>query len=88
MEAVVGDEAAVSPGPKGDVERVDIRDPPLRGEVLAAKRGIAYVDTFDISLRAGTDRRLVADDGLHPSGAQYALWVERIAPVVEKLLRA
>jgi lysophospholipase L1-like esterase len=28
----------------------------------------------------------VADDGLHPSGAQYALWVERIAPVVAALL--
>jgi len=28
----------------------------------------------------------VADDGLHPSGAQYALWVERIAPVVGRLL--
>jgi lysophospholipase L1-like esterase len=28
----------------------------------------------------------VADDGLHPSGAQYALWVERIAPVVEQML--
>ncbi len=57
-------------------------------ERLAAERGIAYVDTFDISLRAGTDRRLVARDGLHPSGAQYALWVDRIAPIVEKLLRA
>ena len=57
-------------------------------ERLAAERGIAYVDTFDLSLRAATDRRLVAGDGLHPSGAQYGLWVERIAPVVEKLLRA
>ena len=57
-------------------------------ERLAAERGIAHVDTFDISLRAGTDRRLVAGDGLHPSGAQYALWVDRIAPVVENLLRA
>lgn len=57
-------------------------------ERLAAERGIAYIDTFDISLRAATDRGLVADDGLHPSGAQYALWVDRIAPVVEKLLRA
>ena len=57
-------------------------------ERLAGERGIAYVDTFDISLRVGTDRRLVADDRLHPSGAQYALWVERIAPAVEKLLRA
>lgn len=49
---------------------------------LSAERGIAWVDTFDLSLRAATDRSLVADDGLHPSGAQYALWVERIAPVV------
>ena len=53
---------------------------------LAAERGIAFVDTFDISLRAGRDRTLVADDGLHPSGAQYALWVERIVPVVEALI--
>jgi lysophospholipase L1-like esterase len=29
----------------------------------------------------------VAGDGLHPSGAQYALWVERIAPAVAELLR-
>jgi lysophospholipase L1-like esterase len=48
--------------------------------------GIAYVDTFDLSLRAARDRTLVAADGLHPSGAQYALWVERIAPVVAGLL--
>lgn len=49
-------------------------------------RGIAFVDIHDLSLRAATDRSLVADDGLHPSGAQYALWVERIAPVVARLL--
>ena len=49
---------------------------------LAAARGIAFVEIFDISLEAGTDRSLVAVDGLHPSGAQYARWVERILPVV------
>jgi acyl-CoA thioesterase-1 len=54
---------------------------------LAGERGLAFVDIFDLSLRAAVERRLVADDGLHPSGAQYALWVERIAPVVEALLR-
>jgi acyl-CoA thioesterase-1 len=53
---------------------------------LSAERGIAYVDTFDTSLRAAHDRSLVADDGLHPSGAQYALWVERILPVVGALI--
>lgn len=58
----------------------------LRG--LAADRGIAFVDIHDLSLRAADDRSLVADDGLHPSGAQYARWVERIAPVVAALIRS
>ena len=53
---------------------------------LATERGIAFVDIHDLSLRATDDRSLVADDALHPSGAQYALWVERIAPVVARLL--
>ena len=29
---------------------------------------------------------MVGGDGLHPSGAQYHQWVERIAPVVAALL--
>ncbi|MES2208737.1 MAG: SGNH/GDSL hydrolase family protein [Chloroflexota bacterium] len=54
---------------------------------LSAARGITVVDIYDLSLRAATDRSLVASDGLHPSGAQYALWVERIAPTVDALVR-
>jgi len=53
---------------------------------LASARLIAYVDAYDLSLRARDDPSLVADDGLHPSGAQYALWVDRILPVVEQLI--
>ena len=53
---------------------------------LAGERGIAFVDIFDISREAATDRSLVANDGLHPSGAQYARWVERLVPVVTDLL--
>ncbi len=53
---------------------------------LAAAHGITVVDIYDLSLRAGPDRSLVAGDGLHPSGVQYALWVRRIAPEVERLL--
>lgn len=52
----------------------------------AGARGIAFVDILDLSLRAAGDRSLVARDGLHPSGAQYALWVDRIEPVVRQLL--
>jgi lysophospholipase L1-like esterase len=53
---------------------------------LATERGVAYVDIVDISLRAREDRSLVAGDGLHPSGRQYAAWVGRIGPVVAGLL--
>jgi lysophospholipase L1-like esterase len=53
---------------------------------LAADRKIAFVEIFDLSERAASDRSLVARDGLHPSGAQYALWVDRIEPVVRGLL--
>jgi len=55
---------------------------------LADERGISVVDIHDLSVEAETDRSLVADDGLHPSGAQYARWVDRIAPVVEDVLRS
>ena len=54
---------------------------------LSAARGIAFVDIHDLSLRAATTARSSPSDGLHPSGAQYALWVDRIAPVVSELLR-
>jgi acyl-CoA thioesterase I len=53
---------------------------------LVAARGVAFVDIVDISLEAAVDRTLVADDGLHPSGRQYARWVRRIVPVVEAAL--
>jgi lysophospholipase L1-like esterase len=53
----------------------------------AEARGIAFVpEIYEISRRAASDPLLVAGDGLHPSGAQYALWVDAILPLVESLL--
>ena len=52
----------------------------------ARARGILVVDIHDLSLRPATDRSLVAADGLHPSGAQYTLWVDRIEPVLSRIL--
>lgn len=50
-------------------------------------RGIQFVpEIFAISQAAAADRTLVAGDGLHPSGRQYGLWVDAIAPAVESLL--
>lgn len=51
----------------------------------ARRRDVVVVDIHDISLAAATDRTLVARDGLHPSGTQYSLWVDRIAPVAATL---
>jgi lysophospholipase L1-like esterase len=52
----------------------------------SSDRGVAFVDIFEVSQRVRGDPSLVSADGLHPSGAQYRLWVDRIAPVVEGLL--
>jgi acyl-CoA thioesterase-1 len=50
-------------------------------------RGVRFVpEIFAISQAAATDPSSVAGDGLHPSGAQYALWVDAIQPIVEELL--
>jgi len=53
---------------------------------LCGERGVALVDIFDLSSRAAVEPELIANDGLHPSGRQYGLWVERIAPVAARLL--
>jgi len=51
------------------------------------QRGISFVpQVFEISQRVTEDPTLVADDGLHPSGAQYALWTDAIEPVVRAAL--
>ncbi|HET9835304.1 MAG TPA: SGNH/GDSL hydrolase family protein [Rhodanobacteraceae bacterium] len=44
-----------------------------------------FVDVTGIS-RAPDVRGLLAADGLHPSGAQYARWLEVIAPVAREVL--
>ena len=45
-----------------------------------------YIDINPISKKAATDLTLVADDGLHPSGGMYKLWVDEIEPYVRKRL--
>jgi len=45
-------------------------------------RGIRFVSIDAAANRVSNERGLVAQDGLHPNGAQYKLWVDAIAPVV------
>ena len=56
-------------------------------EEVARRRALPVVDIHPISLQAARDRTLVAPDGLHPSGVQYARWVELLEQAVVVLLR-
>lgn len=51
------------------------------------KRGILYIDITPISRQASNDKSLIADDGLHPSGKMYKLWVDKITPELLKKLK-
>lgn len=76
-------------GSFGDAEQQ--RDGIVRNNAIlreaSDERGIIFVpEIFEISQMVVDDGSLVASDGLHPSGAQYALWVEVIQPAVGRLL--
>ncbi|HEV7123388.1 MAG TPA: SGNH/GDSL hydrolase family protein [Rhodanobacter sp.] len=51
----------------------------------ADRAGTRFVDITTISRQAPHE---LASDGLHPSAAQYARWVEAILPVMRKALAA
>ena len=50
--------------------------------------GVAFVDITEISRDGGGEPAMLADDGLHPSSAQYARWAEAALPVATSLLRS
>ncbi len=53
----------------------------------AAAKKLLVADIFEISQQAKNDVSLVAADGLHPSGKQYAEWEKIIFPLVKKILK-
>ncbi|TAM93825.1 MAG: SGNH/GDSL hydrolase family protein [Rhodanobacteraceae bacterium] len=55
--------------------------------VEAESAGAHWVDVTTIS-RAPDARAEIVTDGLHPSAAQYARWVEAVLPVARVALRA
>jgi lysophospholipase L1-like esterase len=54
--------------------------------VEAARAGVAYVDVTELVREAASDSAMVVGDGLHPSAAMYARWVERALPTVLEAL--
>lgn len=47
-----------------------------------------FVDITSVSREYGADKEMLAEDGLHPSGAMYALWTKAALPVAAKILKA
>ena len=75
----------------------DYGDPAIRSAAIerfnavmraaCTERSVPFVaGTHDVSRAAAGTDSMIAADGLHPSGAQYARWVDLISPVVERLL--
>jgi lysophospholipase L1-like esterase len=51
-----------------------------------AELNIPFINITEISRDLGDSEGALASDNLHPSGAQYTLWVEEILPVVLELI--
>jgi lysophospholipase L1-like esterase len=56
-------------------------------EEATKARGAAWVDVTPVSREVTNHPELAAHDGLHPSAAMYALWVDLVLPVAENRLR-
>lgn len=53
---------------------------------ITTTQGVAYFDITPISRQAKTNPSLTANDGLHPSGEMYRLWVELALEEVKKMI--
>ncbi len=53
---------------------------------LCGTQGVAFVDITDLSREYGGEAVMLAEDGLHPSAAMYALWHQRAFAVARVLL--
>ncbi len=48
---------------------------------------ISYTNITPLTREAKNDASLIAGDGLHPSGKEYAKWAALLAPEIEKVLK-
>jgi lysophospholipase L1-like esterase len=53
---------------------------------VAMAYNLTYVNITTISRRGLSEPELVAGDGLHPSGQQYALWVEAVLSYIKQAI--
>jgi lysophospholipase L1-like esterase len=53
---------------------------------ISARHGVAFVDIAPVSRARGAESAMQAGDGLHPSAAMHALWLQAALPVAQRLL--
>lgn len=58
----------------------------LAAQRMTEARGARFVDTAPVSRQRGGEVAMLADDGLHPSAALYALWAEAAVPAAQAAL--
>lgn len=56
-------------------------------EEIAQAHKCHYLDITDSTRKNGKTPEYLAGDGLHPSGKEYSIWAERLAPMVAKVLK-
>ncbi len=55
-------------------------------KTIAEAHRCAFINITDSTRENGCRKAFLAEDGLHPSGKEYAVWARRLAPVVKKAL--
>ena len=55
---------------------------------IAAEAGVAFINITPVSRKGKNDPSLRADDGLHPSGKQYGMWITQLLPKAMEVLKS
>ena len=54
---------------------------------IALQYNVNYLDITGFTRLAATDPSLIAGDGLHPSGIEYSVWANNLAPMIQAALQ-
>jgi lysophospholipase L1-like esterase len=54
---------------------------------IASSVGVNYLNITGYTRLASNDPSLIAYDGLHPSGKEYKVWADTLAPMIQRALR-
>lgn len=55
--------------------------------LVSGKYHVEFIDITPGTRMAGEDPSLLATDGLHPSGKEYAVWAEKLSGIMKKKFR-